>query len=437
VNQDPPETLLGRHMSVMQVVIVAITVGLNALDGFDVLSISFASPGIAREWGINRAALGIVLSMELLGMSIGSIALGTLADRLGRRHTLIASLLLMTLGMGLAAGAGGIGPLCAWRVLTGIGIGGVLATTNALATEFSSERRRDLAVSMMAIGYPMGAVIGGLIVAQLLKHHTWHAIFVWGAIATAAFIPAVLLWVPESVAWLSHRQPAGALERLNRSLTRIGHGTVKALPPRAIQVARHSLLELFAPNLALRTLLVTLSYFLHITTFYFILKWVPKIVVDMGFTPSSAAGVLVWANIGGVTGGAVLGLLTQRWTLRYLTAGFLILSTLMVSVFGHGQNTLAGLSLICALTGFCTNGGVVGLYAVLARAFPASLRAGGTGLVIGIGRGGAMLAPIIAGYLFQNGFGLQYVAIAMSSGSLVAALCLIMLRLDQRGVTPA
>ena len=88
-------------MTWAQVLVVAITVMLNALDGFDVLSISFASPGIAREWGIDRAALGIVLSMELLGMSIGSIVIGGLADRLGRRYTLLGCSVVMTFGMAM------------------------------------------------------------------------------------------------------------------------------------------------------------------------------------------------------------------------------------------------------------------------------------------------------------------------------------------------
>jgi benzoate transport len=432
LNRNTHGLLGGSQMSLAQIVVVAITVGLNALDGFDVLSISYASPGIAREWGIDRGALGYVLSMEMLGMSIGSILLGAIADRIGRRQILLVSLIVMTAGMTLASTAANTLQLCSWRVLTGIGIGGVLATTNALASEFSSESRRDLSVSLMAIGYPLGAVAGGLIVAHLLRQHTWHSIFLVGAVFTAAFIPLVLLWVPESISWLYHRRPPAALDRINRSLARLGRPPLQALPSLERDIAHPSVFELFRGGLATRTVLATLTYFLHITTFYFILKWVPTIVVSMGFSPSAAAGVLVWANIGGASGGALLGLLTLRWTLKYLTATFLVISTACVAVFGHGQTTLAGLSMICALTGFFTNGGVVGIYGVLARTFPDRLRAGGTGFAIGIGRGGAVLAPIIAGLLFRAGYGLQFISIAMSAGSLVAALCLTSLRLEGR-----
>src|SRR6202161_3356088 len=173
MTMDPREILAKSPMSRLQVAAVAITVGLNALDGFDVLSISFASPGIARAWGIDRAVLGIVLSMELLGMGIGSILLGGVADKIGRRRTLLGCLVVMTVGMIMASRAKGVYDLSVWRVFTGLGIGGMLAAINAVAAEFSNDRRRSLNVSLMAIGYPIGAVVGGSIAALLLKQGDW------------------------------------------------------------------------------------------------------------------------------------------------------------------------------------------------------------------------------------------------------------------------
>jgi len=424
---DPRETLFASPMSRLQIAVVAVTIGLNALDGFDVLSISFASPGIARDWGIDRAALGFVLSMELFGMGLGSILLGGVADKIGRRRTLLGCLAVMTLGMLMATRAKGVYDLSIWRVFTGVGIGGMLAAINAVAAEFSNSRRRSLNVSLMAVGYPVGAVVGGSIAALLLKQGDWRAVFRFGAAATAAFIPLVYWLVPESISWLCQRQPPGALEQVNRSLGRMRHPPVAALPPLSAEARRRSVADVISPQLARVTVLVTLAYFLHITTFYFILKWVPKIVVDMGFTPSSAAGVLVWANVGGATGGAVLGLLSLHFGLKHLTMFALMMSTIMVAVFGRGQATLAQLSIICAIAGFFTNAGVVGLYGIFAQVFPTHVRATGTGVAIGFGRGGAMLAPIIAGLLFHAGHRLEFVAIAMGAGSLIAAVALWLL----------
>ena len=430
MSRDPRDTLAGSPMSRLQIMAVAITIGLNALDGFDVLSISFASPGIAAEWGIDPAELGFVLSMELIGMSLGSLLLGGVADKLGRRATMLGCLVLMAVGMFMATTTRGIVDLSLWRIATGLGIGGMLAATAAAAAEFSNARRRDLCVSLMAIGYPIGAVLGGSIAARLLEAYDWRSVFYFGAAATAAFIPLVLMFVPESVHWLARKQPDGALDRINRTLARMGHAAVGALPSISDDDRRRSVTDIFAPGLLRTTVIVAAAYFFHIMTFYFVLKWVPKIVVDMGFAPSSAAGVLVWANVGGALGGAVLGVLTQRFNVKGLTIGAMVLSMLLVAVFGRSPADLDRLSLLCALAGFCTNGAVVGMYAIFAKAFPTHVRASGTGFSIGVGRGGSVLGPIIAGFLFQAGIGLEVVALLMGMSSLFAAAALWWLKLE-------
>ena len=151
------------------------------------------------------------------------------------------------------------------------------------------------------------------------------------------------------------------------------------------------------------------------------------IVVDMGFEASSAAGVLVWANLGGASGGALFGLLTQRFHLFKLTIGTLLLGTAMVILFGTGFDNLYQLSLVSAAVGFFTNSGVVGLYAILAQVYSASTRATGSGFAIGMGRGGAVLAPILAGFLFAAGQSLQTVSVIMGLGSTFAAVALWLL----------
>jgi benzoate transport len=417
-------------MSRLQVLVVAITIGLNALDGFDVLSISFASPGIADEWGIDRAALGVVLSMELVGMAIGSILLGGVADRLGRRPTILGCLVVMAVGMLMATTVTGVVDLSIWRIVTGLGIGGMLAAINAVAAEFSNARRRDLGVSLMAIGYPVGAVAGGVVAARLLEGNDWRAVFYFGAGVTASMIPIVFLAVPESVHWLARKQPRRALERINRALARMGHAPVEALPPIPETLRRRSVSDIFSPGLAATTAIITLAYFFHITTFYFIVKRIPKIVVDLGFAASSAAGVLVWTNVGGATGGVVFGVLTQRYRVKTLTLALLLLSTLTVTGFGRAPADLQWLSVVCAAAGFCTNAGIIGLYAIIAQAFPTHVRASGTGFAIGVGRGGSALAPIIAGFLFAAGYALPTVSLVMAVGSLIAAGMLLLLRLE-------
>ena len=435
-------------MTVMQIVIVVITIFLNALDGFDVLSISFASPGIRAEWGLGQQALGFVLSAELIGMAVGSIFLGGLADKIGRRPTVLGCLVVMATGMYMATSsgfvvggivepiysifvAGDVDPrladLATWRIVTGLGIGGMLAAINAVTAEFSSQKRRDVSVAIMSIGYPVGAALGGFITSANLDLANWRTVFQFGAFTTLALIPIVFFFMPESVHWLARKQPKNALERINRTLKQIGHATVAALPAITPEVRKRSIRDIFQGSLLPVTLIVTAAYFFHITTFYFIVKYVPTLVVDMGFAPSTAGQVLSWLNVGGATGGTVVGLLAMRYNVKAITIGVMLVSTVMVTMFGRAPADLTTLILICMAAGFFTNGAITGQYALFARVFPTHVRAFGTGFAVGVGRGGSVLAPNLAAALFAAELQLPTVSMVMAIGSLCAAGVLALL----------
>lgn len=424
---DPRRSLAERPMAFRQLLAIAMCVLLNALDGFDVLSISFASPGIASEWGIDRAALGVVLSMELIGMMAGSVVIGQLADRIGRRPVVIGCLVIMALGMVSTTQVHSIEILAATRLFTGLGIGGMLAVTNALVAEFANDRSRSAAVAIMAAGYPMGGIAGGAIASALLANGDWRDVFWLGAGLTALFIPLVLLFLPEPVTALLQRRDVDTLARVNRSLAALGHAPVDSLPPVEPDRRSSSLGELFRGGMAPTTLLLTLLYFSQLLTFYFILKWSPKIVADMGFAPSTAGEVLVWANVGGLLGSLLYSALAVRISMRPLLAGFMVASAVAVALFGHSPSDLGSLAFAAAAGQFCANGVIVGLYGLVASSFPTANRAGGTGFVIGLGRGGAALSPIVGGLLFNAGFSSPAVAAMMAGGSLVALTALLVL----------
>ena len=429
MNHDPRHTLLNSPMSVLQIIAVVITIGLNALDGFDVLSIAFASPGIAKEWHPTEYALGWLQSMELAGMMLGSIFLGGLADKVGRRATILGCLVVMTVGMFLATTASGIQQLSVYRIVTGLGIGGTLAAINAVAAEFSNARTRNLSVSIMSIGYPFGAVVGGFIVQQLLKGHDWRSVFYLGCGFTACFIPLVFLFVPESVHWLARKQPTAALEKINRTLRRMGHKPVETLPAIAPEVRQRSSRDIFGPALIATTLIVTAAYFFHVMSFYYVAKWAPKIVVNLGFTQAQGASVLTWGNVGGMLGGALLGLLTLRYDVKRLTVTVMLLGAIAVSLFGRSAADLTQLTWAAAFALFCTNAGIVGMYAIFAQVYPTHLRSSGTGFAIGVGRGGSVIGPPLAGWLMTHQYSRPTVAMVLAAGTLIAAGILSMLKL--------
>jgi len=429
---DPRETLDKAPMSLLQMVVVVITCMLNGLDGFDVLSISFASNGIAKEWDMMPAELGVVLSMELIGMAIGSIILGGVADKVGRRRTTLGCLSVMAVGMVMTTVVGNVTQLSICRIFTGFGLGGLLAAINAMSAEFANRKKRHMCVSLMSIGYPIGGVLGGFIAAWFLRHYEWRYIFYFGSAITAFFIPVVFFIVPESVQWLVRAQPKDALKRANEALRRMGHAIVDALPELTPEARKKSLKDIFSPGLAGITVMVTIAYFLHVTTYYFILKWAPRAAHSFwGFDMPSAANVLTCANIGGVVGGVVFTLLTLRYDIKKLTIGVMFLGAAFIALFGSIPANLIYAGLVAFGCGFFGNPAIVGMFALFAHVFPTHIRAAGTGFSVGIGRGGAILSPIIVGFLIEGGFSLAAVTAIISIGGFIGAAVLLFVKLEK------
>jgi MFS family permease len=432
-SQDPQRIMDDNPMNWRQYVVVALMVALNALDGFDVLSSAFAAPGISKEWGVTRDALGIVLSAELVGMGFGSVLLGGMADKLGRKPTMLACLVIMAIGMYMAHAATGVSNLTIWRFITGIGIGGMLTATNAVTAESTSKAGRSLSMALYVIGYPVGGVIGGYAAQTwLLPDYDWRAVFLFGAAVTAAMIPLVMLLVPETPAFYTATRPADAVAKINRALAAFGKAPIAALAAATASGPKPKLTDILTnPRLRPVTLLLAFGYMFHTITFYYILKWAVKIVSDYppGYAQPDAASVLTFANIGGAAGGLLLGFLMKRWSIKGPTVAMLLLAVAAVTAFGLGYDSLWNWRAAASLAMFFGNGAIVGFYAAFALGFPAYARGTGTGFVLGVGRFGAAGSPIIAGYLFSY-FGddqLLLVSFLMSLGSLMALVLFLLL----------
>jgi MFS family permease len=432
---NPIKVIDDNPMSVRQWVVVALMVFLNALDGFDVLSSAFAAPGITMEWGIPRSELGIVLSAELVGMGFGSIILGGVADKVGRKPSMLLCLVIMAVGMYMAHAATGVDNLTIWRFITGLGIGGMLAATNAVTAESTSKAGRSLAMALYVIGYPVGGVIGGLAAQSwLLVDYDWRAVFLFGSVVTAVMIPLVMLLVPETPAFYAARRPEGALDKINRSLRTLRQPTIDALPELAPGAPKPKVTEILSnPRLRPVTLLLAFGYLFHTITFYYILKFAVQIVADDGFSQPEAASTLTWANVGGAVGGFLFGFLLRKWDIKGPLIACAVLGSLAVVYFGLGADTLWAWRVATFLTMFFLNAAIVGYYAAFARGFPAFARATGTGFVLGVGRAGAAGSPIIAGFLFTAMGGgnehLLAVSSIMAIGAIVGAVLIWMLPL--------
>lgn len=424
--RDPRSDLRTAPMSRHQLVAVAVTVALCALDGWDVLAITFAAPGIAAQWGLNKAALAVVFSSGLVGIAAGSFLIAPLADVIGRRPTVLLSLAVMAVGTFWTAAAPNLFVLEALRLLTGLGIGAMIAVINALAAEYASERRRDLAVSLVNVGYPIGGVLGGSLAAALLPAFGWRSIFVCVGAACVAMLAVVWRALPEPPGYLIARPKPQSLAGVNRYLARCGQPPVAVLPAPPSS-ARTPIAALFGTGTLGVTLLVTALYLLTVVPVFYMQNWLPKLVTELGFSDAEAAGVSVWLSIGGIAGGLFVGLASSRLGLKSTVVAILLAMAVTINLFGKAPADLAALRVAAAAAGFSVFGAMVGVYAVVSRSFPTAIRASGTGLVIGIGRLGSIASPLLASTMFSFGLDRAGVSAAMSIPAGLAAILLFFL----------
>jgi MFS family permease len=200
--KNPIEILDHSAMRFRQWLVVAICIMCMALDGYDVMSISLAGAGMSAEWGLSKAELGFLLPLEFLGMAAGLIFIGTLTDLHGRRLVLMLCLAVVSIGMIASGYAPNKELLAVSRVFTGVGIGGILATGTALASEYSNAKNRTLTVILVAGGYTFGIYLASKMAGPLLAHYDWRMIFHFGALVSLVFLPIVFFLVPESIGFL-------------------------------------------------------------------------------------------------------------------------------------------------------------------------------------------------------------------------------------------
>ena len=431
----PLETLQHSPMSAGQWYVVAVCIGILALDGYDVLSIAFAAPGITAEWGISKATLGVVLSLELMGMALGSIIMGALADSRGRRPTLLLGLVILTVGMLIAGIAPNVYVLGAARVFTGIGIGGLLAAATATSSDFCNEKNRSLAVVLVAGGFAFGVYLGATFLAPLLKQYDWRISFYLGAFMSLAFIPLVYFLVPETISFIERKRPDHALERIQNIMRRLGHPVPETLPCTEVrEVEPVGIPNLFKSGLAPITCILLFAYLGNVGTYYYFVKWIPTIVSDLGYSASEATNVLGVISLGGVIGSIGLSIIARFLPIRLLMAFCLVFAAIGVAAFPYFTETLQSMKLIGFITGLFIFAAISGFFGLFAVSYPSSLLGSGSGLVLGVGRGGAVLGPMIPGFLFAAGMVLGKVAIIMAAGSLLAGIAVLFLRPQNKSV---
>lgn len=410
-------------MGLLQIVVVALCVLINAIDGFDVMVVAFTAAPVGREWALVPTQIGMLFSAGLVGMALGSMFLAPLGDRYGRRPLILVCQIIVGVSMLLGAATQNLWELTGTRFVTGIGVGGLLASINIIVAEYSSAKRRALCISLMSLGYPIGAALGGLISIYLIQDFGWRSVYMLGGVAMLAVIPMTFWLMPESLSFLLLRRDANTLGRVNRLLKRMGRLPLDTLPEQKLQAeVRPSIWSLLSGDYAKPAYLMGFVYCGTMFTVYFLLSWMPKILTEQGYSDTGGISVSLLMNIAGAIACLTMGMLSNRLGLRRLASGIFIGLFLTTVWFGFSAHEPTLVNVSVAGIGFFLFSSIAVTYAIVPEVFPPQVRLTAMGTCLAFGRLGGVLGPYAAGLLMADGWTLDMYCLALAAPALFAVI---------------
>lgn len=430
VHSDAIERLIDEGgMAPRQFLIILICMLLNLSDGFDVMSWAFTADRVGNALGLGPEQLGAVASAALAGMMLGAMILAPLSDLFGRRKLIIISVSAIAVAMFLTATVSSFPMLLGFRFIAGLGVGAILASLAAIASEYAPEKYKSLAVVSITLGYPLGAMFAGMIASQILPVYDWPAMYYGGAAVNLLLVVLVWLYIPESMQFLVRKRPENALHRINQTLALIGRPQLAQMPAYEAPEHKsgtlmHNMLALLAPRHRAKTITLWLTFFFCFICLYFLLSWIPKMLIDAGFAEQQSLMGGTAFNLGAFFGVLLVGFLATRFTLSSVIGIFLASSGVLMVFYALAPSNFNLLLTVIFVIGILQQGGFTGLYAVAAKVYSSDIKATGIGWAIGLGRFGAVVGPYMAGVLIAGGATMQLnftiFAVPMIVGGLLA-----------------
>ncbi len=395
-----------QKMTIFQWTVVVMTTLMNFLDGFDVLSMAFTASNIQADLNLSKVELGSLFSAALMGMTCGSIFLAFLADKYGRRPVLLSFLSLSSITMILTTFASHFYMLLVLRFITGLGVGTVLVVATSITGEFANKKYKALAISIYTAGFSLGATFAGIISGYLQTHFTWHSVFFVGGLI--AFISVVIFFfvLPESVDYLiSSEKHNKKLDTLAQKL-QLPKSSLFQAHQAVLKESKFAIIDVFSKEYRISTIAIWACFFVAMFCFYFVTPWTPVVLKDAGMKGSQSIIVGYMITFGGVLGCLVYGLVATKIPARLLM--IIIMISAVVCVLGFVYSVaLSSLIFFGVFIGFWLNAIISGVYSIVPTLYRSNIRNSAIGYTVGVGRFGAICAPIVAGFLLQFGFDKQ------------------------------
>ncbi|TCO80931.1 AAHS family 4-hydroxybenzoate transporter-like MFS transporter [Plasticicumulans lactativorans] len=396
-----------------------------ALDGLDTAAIGFIAPALVQEWGIPRESLGPVLSAALVGLALGALIAGPLADRFGRKAVIVWSVVFFGLGSLASALAGSVGELTLLRLLTGIGCGAAMPNATTLMSEYAPAKHRSVLVTTMFCGFTLGSAAGGFLAAKLIPLFGWHSVLLLGGVLPLVFALALLRWLPESARFLVLRQrPAAEVAAILRRIEPALPETTEFVIHDQLRHAGKtdsSIATVLSPELRFGTAMLWLAYFMGLAVFYLLTGWLPTLVKSVGFPFDQAAMVGAMLPVGGTVGAILCGWLMDRLKPQCVIALAYAAGAGLIYVLSRHYTDLTTLLWLVFGTGVCVSGAQTSLSALAAGFYPTQGRATGVAWMLGFGRFGAIFGTLLGGVMLGAGWHFSNIFAILALPTLVAA----------------
>lgn len=425
------QIFLDQHrFSRLQYGVFIFTFLIAFFDGYDTAVIGYIAPSLLSEWEIEEDALAPVLSAALLGLAIGAMTFGPVADRFGRKRVLIVSVTIFSLGTTLSAFVSNLFQLELLRFITGLGLGAAMPNAVTLMSEYSPKQKRSMIVNTMFCGFPLGAALGGFIAAYLIPHYGWRSTLIFGGIIPLLLSLLMIFYLPESVRFLVRKGGQTAILKTKSILQKIDKSAAYqeyfTLDEGMVVAERKGLSLVLSSYYWKGSIFLWIAYFMGLVIFYGVMNWMPMLFKEASMPGGVASMVTGLFALGGL-GAIGNGWLMDRFNGTLLIAFFTALTAASVAFIGVFTSlSLALLMAIILFAGIVMNTGQSSLPALAANFYPTEGRTTGVSMMLGVGRFGGIAGSFLVAYLIKKDLTIEQIFYILALPAVVAMSCLLL-----------
>lgn len=419
-------TIINRdQLSPLQWLVFVLGFLVFFFDGLDTGIIGFIAPALLDDWSITKPELAPVLSATLVGMAIGAIISGPMADKFGRKGVIVFTTLLFSIFTILCGFASSTQELMIYRFITGIGLGSATPNISTIVSEYMPAKRKAFLTGLVGCGFMLGISCGGLLSAYLLEGLGWAKVLILGGITPLFLVIALLFKLPESVPYLLKK---GQQHKAQHILAKIqGQPFSEKVNIELAQVDKNnsgSPIKIVLGQYLWGSVMLWLCCFMGLLVFYLLTSWMPTILKTAGFSTQQFSLIASLFPLGGVVGAVILGWYMDKLNPTIVIKYAYLMAFILFIVAGFVSSSILLLGISIFLVGILLTGAQSSILPLAALFYPSVCRAVGVSWMHGIGRLGAILGAFFGSYIFTYEISLGGIFYLLSLPTFIAFIAL-------------